>query len=133
MNFLKKCFILLRFVLMTIYICGTEKSSDPILFQFFDFWSNKNWNMYWTFLSSVIFTWYWVAAGGEPSILQTAVACWAILPQNIKNKVNWRAHIRHQCRKTTVLNCHRCLINTVLKKWAAFKYRLDLWPPDVST
>ncbi len=24
---------------------------------------------------------------------------------------NRRAHIRHQCRKTTLLGCHRCLIN----------------------
>ncbi len=29
---------------------------------------------------------------------------------------NWRAHIRHQCRKTTVLCCHRCLINTGVEK-----------------
>ncbi len=45
---------------------------------------------------------------------------------------NWRAHIRHQCRKTTVLSCHRCLINTDVKKETTFKYRLELWPPDVS-
>ncbi len=25
---------------------------------------------------------------------------------------NRTTHIRHQCRKTTVLSCHRCLINT---------------------
>ncbi len=32
------------------------------------------------------------------------------------------------------LSCHRCLINTVLeeKEWNTFKYRLELWPPDVS-
>ncbi len=29
---------------------------------------------------------------------------------------NRRAHIRHQCRKTTVLRCHRCLINTGVEK-----------------
>ena len=29
---------------------------------------------------------------------------------------NRAAHIRHQCRKTTVLSCHRCLINTGVKK-----------------
>ncbi len=29
---------------------------------------------------------------------------------------NRTAHIRHKCRKTTVLNCHRCLINTVVEK-----------------
>jgi hypothetical protein len=27
-----------------------------------------------------------------------------------------RARIRHQCRKTTVLSCRRCLINTVIEK-----------------
>ncbi len=36
------------------------------------------------------------------------------------NKLKWpqngRAHIRHTCRKTTVLRCHRCLINTGVKK-----------------
>ncbi len=25
---------------------------------------------------------------------------------------NGAAYIRHQCRDTTVINCHRCLINT---------------------
>jgi hypothetical protein len=29
---------------------------------------------------------------------------------------NRPAHIRHQCRKTTVLSCYRCLINTVVEK-----------------
>ncbi len=29
---------------------------------------------------------------------------------------NRRAHIRHQCRKATVLSCHRCLINTGVEK-----------------
>jgi hypothetical protein len=29
---------------------------------------------------------------------------------------NGRAHIRHQCRKTIVLNYHRCLINTGVEK-----------------
>jgi hypothetical protein len=27
-----------------------------------------------------------------------------------------RTHIRHQCRKTTILSCHRCLTNTGVKK-----------------
>ncbi len=53
-------------------------------------------------------------------------------------KVQWTtcnraAHSRHQCRKITVLNCHRYLINTGVEKWTTFKYRLELWPPDVST
>ncbi len=29
---------------------------------------------------------------------------------------NGTSHIRHQCRKTTVLSCHRCLINTGVEK-----------------
>ncbi len=29
---------------------------------------------------------------------------------------NRRAHIRHQCRKTTVFSFHRCLINTGIEK-----------------
>ncbi len=29
---------------------------------------------------------------------------------------NRKVHIRHQCRKTTVLSCHSCLINTGVEK-----------------
>jgi hypothetical protein len=29
---------------------------------------------------------------------------------------NRTTHIRHQCRKTTVLSCHRCIINTGVEK-----------------
>ncbi len=36
---------------------------------------------------------------------------------------NRTLHIRHQCRKTTVLSCHRCLINKFVEN---FKYRLEL-------
>jgi len=49
-----------------------------------------------------------------------------IWPQMIKGKerlivsqwlkINKTAHIRHQCRKTAVLSCHRCLINTIVEK-----------------
>jgi hypothetical protein len=42
--------------------------------------------------------------------------------------------VQHICRKTTVLSCHRCLINTQvekLKKWTILNYRLELWPLDV--
>jgi len=51
-------------------------------------------------------------------------------PDEISNLagINRKAHIRHQCRKTTVLGCHRCL-TTALKKWTTFKYRLELSPP----
>ncbi len=56
--------------------------------------------------------------------------------ENIQTKViqlNGTACIRQQCRKTAVLSCHRCLINTgVEKKWTTFKYGLELWQPDVS-
>ncbi len=45
---------------------------------------------------------------------------------------NRTVHIRHQCRKTTVLSCHRCLINTGIEKWTTFKHRFELWSPDVS-
>jgi len=47
-------------------------------------------------------------------------------------RMNRTVHIRDLCKKTAVLSCHRCLINAVLKKWNTFKYRLELWPPDVS-
>jgi hypothetical protein len=30
--------------------------------------------------------------------------------------INDTARIRHQCRKTTVLKCHKCLINTGAEK-----------------
>jgi len=39
---------------------------------------------------------------------------------------------RHQCRKTIVLSCHRCVINTGVEKRTTFKYRVELGPPDVS-
>ncbi len=42
------------------------------------------------------------------------------------------AHITHQCGKTAVLSCHRCLINTSVKKRTTFKFRLELLPQDVS-
>ncbi len=34
----------------------------------------------------------------------------------LNKKANRTAHIRHQCRKTTVLSCHRCQINTGVEK-----------------
>jgi hypothetical protein len=39
-----------------------------------------------------------------------------IIKQIIFNKTNRTAHIRHQCMKTTVFSCHRCLINTGVEK-----------------
>ena len=33
-----------------------------------------------------------------------------------KRSFNGTARIWHDCRKTTVLSCHRCLINTVVGK-----------------
>ncbi len=35
---------------------------------------------------------------------------------HFKNANNRTACIRHQCRKTTVLSCHRCLLNTGVEK-----------------
>ncbi len=34
------------------------------------------------------------------------------IPRVTDKHDNRTAHIRHLCRKTTVLSCHRCLINT---------------------
>ncbi len=34
-----------------------------------------------------------------------------------KNVNNRRAHFRQQCMETTVLSCHRCLINAGFEKW----------------
>jgi hypothetical protein len=46
---------------------------------------------------------------------------------------SWVVHIRHQCRKTTALNCHRCLINTGDEKMNNVQnLDLELWPLDVS-
>ncbi len=42
-----------------------------------------------------------------------------------------RAHIRHQCKKTAVLRCHRCPNNTGVKKWATFENKLEFWPSNV--
>ncbi len=36
--------------------------------------------------------------------------------QNLKNPTNRTACIRHLCRITTVLSCHRCVINTSVEK-----------------
>ena len=46
--------------------------------------------------------------------------------------VNGTARIRHQCRKTAVLSCHRFLINSGVEKRTKFKYGLEICPPDVS-
>ncbi len=37
----------------------------------------------------------------------------------MKNVNNGRAHIRHQCRETAVLSCHRCLINPCVEKMSS--------------
>ncbi len=41
---------------------------------------------------------------------------------------NRTAHIRHQCKKTTVLICHRCLINTCVEEMNNFKQIRTLTP-----
>jgi hypothetical protein len=38
------------------------------------------------------------------------------LGQHGSSRNNITAHIKHQCRKTTVLRCHRCLMKTGVKK-----------------
>jgi hypothetical protein len=43
-----------------------------------------------------------------------------------RDTYNKTAGIRHQCRKTTVLRCHRCLINTDVEKTKKIKYRIQL-------
>ncbi len=45
---------------------------------------------------------------------------------------NGTVHNRPQCRKTTDLGCHRCLINIGVEKMNTFKYRLKLLPLDFS-
>ncbi len=35
---------------------------------------------------------------------------------DLEEKPTGTAHIPHQCRKTTVLSCHRCLIKTGVEK-----------------
>ncbi len=49
-----------------------------------------------------------------------------------QDRFNRTTSIRYQCRKTTVLSCHRCLINTGVEKRTTFKYRLEFWSLDVS-
>ncbi len=39
-------------------------------------------------------------------------------------------HDIHLCRKTTVLSCHRCLINTGFENNEQH-FNIDNWPPDV--
>ncbi len=41
---------------------------------------------------------------------------WVVGVRERINLCNRTAKIRHQCRKTTVLSCHRCLINTGFEK-----------------
>ncbi len=41
-------------------------------------------------------------------------------------------HILNTNAGKTALSCHRCLINTCVEKQTVFKYRLVLWPPDIS-
>ncbi len=51
----------------------------------------------------------------------------AVLLHSTKEpKTSNRAHISCQCRKTTVLSCHRCLINTAVEKMATFKFMSEL-------
>jgi hypothetical protein len=41
----------------------------------------------------------------------------APMPKPVQGKdMNGTAHIQHQCRKATVLSCHRCRIKTGVEK-----------------
>ncbi len=74
-----------------------------------------------------IFWMKWKAVYQKPINLDKSLgACFIKLFTDLTNR---RACIRHQCRKTAVLSCHRCLINTGVQKITTFKYRLELWPP----
>ncbi len=42
------------------------------------------------------------------------------------------AHIRHQCKKTTIFICHGCLIFNRVRGMKKFKNRLDFCLKDVS-
>jgi hypothetical protein len=44
----------------------------------------------------------------------------------LETNINRTMHIRHQCRKTTVLSCHRCLINTGVLQQYLLPYRNKL-------
>ncbi len=39
----------------------------------------------------------------------------------VNKKLKRKVHIRHQCRKTTTLSYHRCLINTCIEKMNKIK------------
>jgi len=55
------------------------------------------------------------------SLLKTPTEIWLPRLRVCLRQSNRTVHIRHQCMKTTVLSCHRCLINTCWKKWTTFK------------
>jgi hypothetical protein len=48
------------------------------------------------------------------------------IPCQLSPSQDRTVRIRHQCRKTFISSCHRCLVNTGVEKWTTFKYRL--WP-----
>jgi hypothetical protein len=66
-------------------------------------WPNKLYCLYLaiTFRSSLTF------AGNTQSLPKKEVS---------QRRSNRTANIRHQCRKTIVLSCHRCLINSGVEK-----------------
>ncbi len=73
-----------------------------------------------------------VSFGRKPLGRQTYCQHWCNIQRGLSTNcvfTTGTARIRHQCSKTAILSCHRCLINTALKKWTTFKYRLQLWPP----
>jgi hypothetical protein len=60
----------------------------------------------------------------KPSISRQPDPAFTMEQQALKNVNNERTCIRHQFRKTTVLRCRRCVINTGVEKLTTLKYRL---------
>ncbi len=52
----------------------------------------------------------------KPSLSRQPDPDFPMEQQALKNVNNGKTGIRHQCRKTTVLRCRRCVINTGVKK-----------------
>ncbi len=65
-------------------------------------------------INKIVFTIIWFLAFGylKKELVQSLI----YTRHGRFNKGNRRAHIRHLCRKTAVLSCHRCLIDTGVEK-----------------
>jgi hypothetical protein len=134
-NTIFKCFEELKLCFVRRFSSRLKyQNYSPILLIFFlcmDFWhcqAGKRWQLSVSTFCSLSWSWWFKSN------------CWFLHQEKIKwckiiflySRFNRTALNILQCRKTAVLSCYRCLTNTVLKKWTTFKYRLELWPPDVS-